>query len=66
MRRTDLAIIAALATASLGVPLQIAADGTVPFRRRPTVRKPGQPHAGSREIARRQRQEARRAERVGS
>jgi hypothetical protein len=59
-------MIAALACASLGIAgvAPAGADGTVRRTPRAPSRKPGQPHSGSREIARRQRQEARRAARA--
>lgn len=60
---------ASLVSLGLGGVVPIGEDGTVPVRPRTpsrTKRKPGQPHAGTREIERRLRQEARRAARVGA
>ena len=68
MRSHGLGMIAALACASLGIASVGPATSEGAVRRTPRApsRKPGQPHSGSREIARRQRQEAKRAARVGA
>lgn len=67
MRSRDMHIIAAMACASLGVGIGPAGDDVGVRLSTPTPsRRPGQPHASSREIARRQRQEARRAARAGA
>lgn len=67
MRSRDMQIIAAMACASLGVAIGPAGDDVgLRLTRRTPSRKPGQPHAGTREIERRQRQEARLAARAGA
>jgi len=68
MRSHGLGMIAAIACASLGIPglASAASDGTVRRTPRTPSRKPGQPHSCSREIARRQRQEAKHAARAGA
>jgi len=68
MRSHGLGMIAAIACASLGIAgaMPSMADDIQPIRPRTPKRKPGQQHAGSREIARRQRQQARLAARAGA